>query len=93
MDSKDGQQAPEGLEALVTQAMESRSSRSARRASSEAPNACKTRLRRARVLVRPRTMGLLIGVEYFRVGSSTWICPTSIVSTRIGVELVDGFGN
>ena len=38
--------------------------------------------------VRLGVAGLLIGVEYSRVGSSTWICPASIVSTRIGVELV-----
>ena len=38
--------------------------------------------------VRPGTVGLLIGAKYSRVGNSTWICPTSIVSTRIGVELV-----
>jgi len=43
--------------------------------------------------VRPGAAGLLTGVEYFRVGSSTWICPTSNVSTRIGVELVGVLGN
>ena len=44
-------------------------------------------------VVRPGTAGLLTGVEYSRVGSSTWICPTSLVSTRIGVELVEVQGN
>ena len=43
--------------------------------------------------VRPGTAGLPTGSEYSRVGSSTWICPTSFVSTRIGVELVDILGN
>ena len=38
--------------------------------------------------VRPGAAGLLTGVEYSRVGSSTWICPTSNVSTRIGVVLI-----
>ena len=61
--------------------------------SSEALYTCKTRLRRARGLVGPETAGLPTSTEYFRVGSSTWICPTSFVSTRIGVELVDGLGN
>ena len=43
--------------------------------------------------VRPGAAGLLTGVEHSRVGSSTWLCPTSFVSTRIGVELVDVQGN
>ena len=89
MDSEDGQPAPEALDALVAQIMKSRSSQSTRRTSSEALDACWTRLRRARGLVRPGTAGLLTDAEYSRVGSSTWICPTSIVSTRIRVELVD----
>ena len=54
---------------------------------------CRTRLRRARGLVRPETAGLPTGTEYSRVGSSTWLCPTSFVSTQIGVELVDGLVN
>ena len=29
-------------------------------------------------VVRPGATGLLIGAEYSRVGSSTWICPTSL---------------
>ena len=45
------------------------------------------------VRVRPGTTGLPMGTEYFGVGSSTWLCPTSFVSTRIGVELVDGLEN
>ena len=44
---------------------------------SEVLNTCMTRLRRAQGLVGPRTMGLPTGTEYSRVGSSTWICPTS----------------
>ena len=43
--------------------------------------------------VKPGAAGLLTRTEYFRVGSSTWLSPTSFVSTRIGVELVDGLGN
>ena len=43
--------------------------------------------------VRPGAAGLLTGMEYSRVGSRTWLCPTSFVSTRIGVELVDVQGN
>ena len=43
--------------------------------------------------VRPGAVGLLTGVEYFRVGSSTWICPTSTATTRIVVGLVDVQGN
>ena len=43
--------------------------------------------------VRLGVAGLLIGVEYSRVGSSTLVCPTSSVSTQIGVELVDVHGN
>ena len=39
--------------------------------------------------VRLGVAGLLIGVEYSRVGSSTRVCPTPTVSTRIGVELVN----
>ena len=45
------------------------------------------------VVVRPGVVGLLMGVEYSRVGSSTWVCPTFTVSTRIGVELVGVLGN
>ena len=60
---------------------------------SEVLDACRTRLRRARGLVRPGTAGLPTGAECSRVGKSTWICPTSFVSTRIGVELVDILGN
>ena len=49
--------------------------------------ACKTRLRRARGLVRPRAAGLLIDIEYSRVRDSAWIYLTSFVTTRIDVEL------
>ena len=71
----------------------SRNSRSTRRTSSEAHDACMTRQRRARGLVRSGAIGLLITMEYSRVGSSTWLCPTSFGSNQIGVELVDGLGN
>ena len=64
-DSKPEQWIPEALEGT-------------RWTSSEVLNACKTRLRRTRGLVRPRIARLLTGVEYSRVGSSTWICPTSL---------------
>ena len=47
----------------------------------------RTRLRRARGLVRPETTGLLIGIECSRVRDSTWMYLTSLVTTRIGVEL------
>ena len=43
--------------------------------------------------VRLGAAGLLTGVEYSRVGSNTWICPPSIVTTRITVGLVDVQGN
>ena len=55
--------------------------------SSEVLNACRTRLRRARGLVRPGVMGLLMGVEYSGVGSTAMVCPTSTVTTRAAVEL------
>ena len=56
---------------------------------SQVLDACKTRLRRARGLVRPGAAGLLTGVKYSRVGSSTWIRLTSIVTTRTTLGLVD----
>ena len=56
------------------------------------PNAYRTRLRRARGLVRPGAVGLLAGMEYSWVVSNSWVCPTSFISTRIGVELVDILG-
>ena len=48
---------------------------------------CRTRLQRARGLVRPRTAGLLIGIECSRVRDSTLMYLISFVTTRIGVEL------
>ena len=57
-DSKPEQWIPKALE-------------STRWTSSEVLNDYKTRLRRARGLVRPRTVGLSAGTEYSRVGSST----------------------
>jgi hypothetical protein len=50
-------------------------------------DACRTRLRRARGLVRPGAAGLLIGIECFRVRDSSWIYLTCIVTTQIGVGL------
>ena len=53
---------------------------STRWTSSEVLNACRTRLRRARGLVRPGAAGLLTGAEYSRVGSTAWVRPTSTVT-------------
>ena len=38
-------------------------------------------------LVRPGAVGLFIGIECSRVRDSSWMYLTSIVTTRIGVEL------
>jgi hypothetical protein len=54
--------------------------------SSEVLDACRTRLRRARGLVRPGAAGLLTGVEYSKVRNSSWMYLTSFVTTRIGLE-------
>ena len=54
---------------------------------SQVLDTCRSRLRRARGLVRPRAAGLLIGIEYSRVRDSSWMYLTSLVTTRIGVEL------
>ena len=51
-------------------------------------DACRTRLRRARGLVRPGAAGLLVGIECSRVRDITWMYLTSFVTTRIGIELV-----
>ena len=56
-------------------------------------DACRTRLRRARGLVRPKAAGLLIGIECSRVRDSTWVHLTSHVNTRIDVELAVMQGN
>ena len=37
--------------------------------------------------VRPSATGLLIGIECSRVRDSSWMYLTSLVTTRIGVEL------
>ena len=50
-------------------------------------DAYRTRLRRARGLVRPEVAGLLIGIECSRVRDRSWMCLTSLVTVRIGVEL------
>ena len=47
----------------------------------------RTRLRRARGLVRPGAAGLLIGIECSRVRDSPWMYLTSFVTTRISIEL------
>ena len=54
---------------------------------SQVLDVCRTRLRRARGLVRPGAAGLLIAIEYSRVRDSSWMYLTSLVTTRIGVEL------
>ena len=38
--------------------------------------------------VRPKAAGLLIGIECSRVRDRLWMYHTSVVTTRIGVELV-----
>ena len=43
--------------------------------------------------IRPRAVGLLIGIECSRVRDSTWMYLTSLVTTRIGVELAAVQGN
>ena len=83
MDSKDGQPAPEAPKALVAQTEDSRSFRSTRQMPSEALDTCRTRLRRARGLVRPGAVGLLTGVECSRVRDSSCVYLTSFVTTRI----------
>src|SRR6185312_6005716 len=49
-------------------------------------DACRTRLRRARGLVRPGAAGLLIGIECYRVRNNSWMYLTSFITTRVGVE-------
>ena len=39
------------------------------------------------LFVRLGAAGLLISIEYSRVRDSSWMCLTSLVTTRIGVEL------
>ena len=50
-------------------------------------DACRTRQRRARGLVRSGAAGVLIVIECSRVRDSTWMYLTSLVTTRIGKEL------
>ena len=54
---------------------------------SQVLDACRTRLRRARGLVRPGVAGLLIGIECSRERDSLWMYLTSLVTTQLGVEL------
>jgi len=39
------------------------------------------------VTIRPGAAGLIIGIEYSRVRDNSWMYLTSLVTTRIGVEL------
>ena len=57
--------------------------------SSKVLDACRTRLRRARGLVRPGAAGLLTGVESSRVRDIAWNIPYHIVTTRTEVGLVE----
>ena len=57
--------------------------------SSEVLDACRTRLRRARGLVRLGAVGLLMGIECSRVRDSVWDIPYHIVTTRTEVGLVE----
>jgi hypothetical protein len=50
-------------------------------------DACRTRLQRARGLVRPGAAGLLIGIECSRVRDSLWMYLTSLITTQLGIEL------
>ena len=50
-------------------------------------DASRTRLQRARGLVRVGATGLLIGIECSRVRDCSWMYLTSLITTRIGVEL------
>ena len=54
---------------------------------SQVLDACRTRLQRARGLVRPGTAGLLIDIECPRVRDSSWMYLMSFVTIRIGIEL------
>ena len=54
---------------------------------SQVLDACMTRLRRTRGLVRPGTAGLFIDIECSRVRDSSWMYLTSFVTTRISIEL------
>ena len=47
---------------------------------SQVLDACRTRLRRARGLVRPGATGQLIGIECSRVRDSSWMYLTSLVN-------------
>ena len=53
----------------------------------EVLDACRIQQRRALGLIRPGAVGLLIGIKYFRVRDSSWMYLTSLVTTRIGIEL------
>ena len=43
--------------------------------------------------VRPGATRLLIEIEYSRVRDRSWMYPTSLVTTRIGIELAAVQGN
>ena len=73
-DSKPEQWIPEALE-------------STGQAFSDELNAYRTRLRRARGLVRPGATWLLTSAEYSRVGSTTCVHPTSTITTHTVIGL------
>ena len=54
---------------------------------SQVLDAYRTRVRRARGLVRSGAAGVLIVIECSRVRDSTWMYLTSLVTTRIGIGL------
>ena len=56
-------------------------------------DAYRTRLRRARGLVRPGIAGLLTGIRCSRERDSSWMYLTSFVTTRIGIVLAAVQGN
>ena len=56
--------------------------------SSEVFDACRTRLRRARGLVRPGAAGLLIGIECSRIRGGTWTIYYPLVTNRSELGLV-----
>ena len=47
-------------------------------------DACRTRLQRARGLVRPGAVGLLKGVEHSRITDSAWHVPYLVTTTKLG---------
>ena len=60
---------------------------------SEVLNTCGIRLQRAQRIVKPGAAGLLKFVECSRIRDSTWHVPYPLVTTRLGIGLVDIQGN